>query len=222
MSNSGNQKRPLSLQLRLVILAVLLLTVSLGMVGLALEAAFNRSSEAGLQARMESIVYLVLGSVDVSVDGQLSVEEAPGDPRLDQPGSGIYAVVESNDDSWSSGSTLGLSLPDMSWLAIGERSFQEPREDAAFYTYQYVVSWQLENEDLLPVMVSIYVDPGELEPELLAFSKGLWRSLVATGLILVLAQMFLLAYGLRPLRQISQDIAEIESGRAQQIGRAHV
>lgn len=217
MSNSGNQKRPLSLQLRLVILAVLLLTVSLGMVGLALEAAFNRSSEAGLQARMESIVYLVLGSVEVSVEGELGVEEAPSDPRLDQPGSGIYAVVENNEQSWSSGSTLGLSLPGLPWLAIGERSFRKPRAGAAFYTYQYVVSWQLENEELLPVMVSIYVDPSELEPELLAFRKGLWQSLVATGLILVLAQMLLLAFGLRPLRHISQDIAEIESGRSQRL-----
>ena len=93
MSNKSKQQKPLSLRLRLVVLAVLLLSVSLGLVGLALDTAFHKSNVAALQTRMESLVYLVLAATDVAEDGGLMVDDDPGDPRLGQPGSGIYANV---------------------------------------------------------------------------------------------------------------------------------
>ena len=67
VSTTANQQKPFSLRFRLVVLAVLLLTISLGLVGIALDAAFHRSSEAGLQARMESLVYLVLAATEVAM-----------------------------------------------------------------------------------------------------------------------------------------------------------
>jgi two-component system sensor histidine kinase PhoQ len=85
-------------------------------------------------------------------------------------------------------------------------------ETGLYYILRYGVSWELPGARLLPVTVSIYVDPQELTPELQAFRKGLWQSLGLAGLILVLAQVILLALGLRPLHRISEDISGIESG----------
>lgn len=198
---------------RLVILAVLLLTISLGLVGFALDAAFQRSSEAGLQARMESLVYLVLAATEVGDDGSLVFDEDTGDPRLGQPGSGIYANVTGESDRWASASSLGVSLPEPVRVQTGETEFLPSSDETGlFYTLRYGVSWELPGDRLLPVTVSIHVDPQELEPELQAFRKGLWQSLGLAGLILVLGQMILLALGLRPLRRISEDISGIESG----------
>ena len=70
---------------------------------------------------------------------------------------------------------------------------------------------------MLPLTVTIFVDPQELQPELRAFRAGLWRSLGLAGLILVLAQMLLLTLGLRPLRRITQDISGIESGKLRRL-----
>lgn len=198
---------------RLVILAVLLLTVSLGLVGFALDAAFKKSSEAGLQARMESLVYLVLAATEVGEGGSLVFDEDTGDPRLAQPGSGIYAMVTGEGDRWASASSLGVSLPEPVPVQTGEAEFLEASgETGLYYTLRYGVSWQLPGDRLLPVTVSIYVDPQELTPELQAFRKGLWQSLGLAGLILVLAQVILLALGLRPLHRISEDISGIETG----------
>ena len=94
-------------------LAVLLLSVSLGLVGLALDRAFHNSNEAALQTRMESLVYLVLAATDVSENGVLTVDDDPGDPRLGQPGSGIYASVSGDTEQWVSPSSLGVSLPEL-------------------------------------------------------------------------------------------------------------
>jgi two-component system sensor histidine kinase PhoQ len=214
VSIEANQQRPISLRSRLVVLAVLLLTISLGLVGFALDAAFHRSSEAGLQARMESLVYLVLAATEVDEGGLLVFDENPGDPRLGQPGSGIYASVSGDRDHWTSDSSLGISLPDPAQIPTGESVFLRASGETGFYyTFRYGVSWELPQGRLLPVTVTILVDPQELQPELRAFRKGLWQSLGLTGIILVLSQLILLALGLRPLRRITEDISGIESGK---------
>jgi len=214
VSTKANQQRPISLRSRLVVLAVLLLTISLGLVGFALDAAFHRSSEAGLQARMESLVYLVLAATELGDDGSLVFDDNPGDPRLRQPGSGIYASVSGDSDRWVSDSSLGISLPDPVRIQTGESEFLPASDETGlYYTFRYGVSWELPQEQLLPVTVTILVDPQELQPELQAFRTGLWQSLGLTGLLLVLAQVILLALGLRPLRRITEDISGIESGK---------
>ena len=212
MSSEASKRRPLSLRSRLVILAVLLLAIALGLVGFALDAAFQKSSEAGLQARMESLVYLVLAATDVDENGVLVFNEDTGDPRLGQPGSGIYARITGESDRWASASSLGVNLPEPVPVQTGETEFLPAAGETGHYIFRYGVSWELPQNRLLPVTVSIFVDPQELTPELQAFRRGLWQSLGLAGLILVLAQLILLALGLRPLHRISEDISGIESG----------
>jgi len=217
VSSKGNPHKPLSLRLRLVVLAVLLLTISLGLVGFALNASFHRSSEAGLYSRMESLVYLVLAATEITDDGATLVNDDPGDPRLGQPGSGIYAIVNGDRDRWASPSSLGVSLPPVSMIQAGESGFTTPTATSGFYTFQYGVSWELPDGRMLPLTVTILVDPRELQQELREFRLGLWRSLGATGLILVIAQLVLYTLGLRPLRRITQDISAIESGKLERL-----
>ena len=217
MTSKKNQQRPVSLRLRLIVLAVLLLTISLGLVGFALDAAFHKSSEAGLQARMESLVYLVLAAAEVAADGSLSVEDEPGDPRLGQPGSGIYAIAQGESGEWASSSSLGVNLPEPVRILTGESSFIVASDETGFYTYQYGVSWEFADGRMSPLTVTILVDPRELQPELQEFRTGLWRSLGMAGLILILAQMVLLTLGLRPLGRITEDISGIESGELRRL-----
>jgi two-component system sensor histidine kinase PhoQ len=205
------------LRFRLVVLVVLLLAVSLGLVGFALDAAFHKSSEAGLQARMESLVYLVLAATDANDDGSLTVKDDPGDPRLGQPGSGFYAHVHGDENEWFSPSSLSVGLPSTQQIPAGQSSFATPAMQNGFYTLRYGVSFELADGRMLPATVSIFVHASELEPARRAFRTGLWRSLGIAGLILVLAQLLLLTLGLRPLRRITQDISGIESGKLERL-----
>ena len=189
------------------------MAISLGLVGLALDAAFHKSTEAGLQARMESLVYLMLAATEAEDDGTIAVDDDPGDPRLGQPGSGIYAHVHGARDHWNSPSSLGINLPDLPTIDPGQSVFLRPSSMAGFYTFRYGVAWELPDGKLLPLTVTILADPKELEQEVLAFRAGLSRSLGAVGVILVLAQLLFLGLGLRPLRRITHDIAGVESGK---------
>jgi two-component system sensor histidine kinase PhoQ len=212
VSTQGNQAKPFSLRLRLLVLVVLILGISLGLVGLALDATFHKSSEAALQARMETLVYLVLAATEVTPDGSLQVDDDLGDPRLGQPGSGIFAVVEQQSQRWASPSSLGSELPALGLIEPGESIFKIPVESTRFYTLQFGVSWELGGDRMLPVTVSIVVLPRELRQEQDAFRLGLWRSLGATAAVLVISQLIIRMLFLRPLRRITRDISAIESG----------
>ena len=218
MVNSGAHKKArVSLRLRLIVLAALVTAISLGLVGLALDAAFHKSSEAGLQARMESLVYLVLAATEVADGGFLSVQDDPGDPRLGQPASGIYAQVQGQHNQWTSPSSIGVSLPELQAIEPGETQFLAPIADSDFYSLRYGVAYELSDERLLPATVTILAASLELQQEEQAFRAGLSRSLGTVGVILVLAQLLFLTLGLRPLRRITRDIAGIESGNLQRL-----
>lgn len=207
----------MSLRLRLILLATVVLAIALSLVGWALDSAFHDSSEASLQARMESVVYLMLAATDVKDDGTLDLQSDLGDPRLGQPGSGFYAQVEGPRNQLRSPSSVGISFPALTPVAAGTRQFLAPADAAPFYRFQYGVAWELPDGDLVAVSVLVLTDPQEFRRELKAFRAGLSRSLGATGVILVLAQLLFLALGMRPLKQITRDIAGIESGRLQHL-----
>jgi len=211
---SDAPSRPFSLRFRLILLATLVFVVSLGLVGAALNSANYRSAVSSLQARMESYVYLVLAAAEMDESGALQVQDEPGDPRLSQPGSGIYVHVQGSEQYWNSPSALGLRLPEQPEAAAGQVFFREPAGEQEYFSLRYGVAWELEDGSTRPVTVSVLVDPGEIAQQTRAFRLGLWRSLGTAGVILVLAQLLMLFLGFRPLRQVARDVARIETGRA--------
>jgi two-component system sensor histidine kinase PhoQ len=212
--NSSQRTRPFSLRLRMAIIASVVLILALGLVGFALSAANHRSAVSALQARMESYVYLVLAAAEVDKFGGLQIGEDIGDPRLSQPGSGIYVHVHGADAHWSSPSALGLRLPELTTVAAAQSIFSEPSAVLDFYAYQYGVAWQVGDQPVLPLTVSVLVDPAEIERQTNAFQLGLWRALGTAGLILLVAQLLVIYLGFRPLQTVSRDVASVESGQS--------
>lgn len=221
-----------SLRNRLVLGAGGVLVIALGLVGLALNAANHQGAVSALQARMESYVYLVLAAMEVDASGRFAIDEEFADPRLLQPGSGVYLRVEGGgpgrasgnglDSSleWHSKSALGLQWPasgTSATVAAGAAEFREPAADGEFYSYRYGVGWQLEDGRIQPFTVTVLVDPAEIREQTSAFRLGLWRSLGTAGAILVLAQVVLLVLMFRPLGRVASDVARVESGRAERL-----
>jgi two-component system sensor histidine kinase PhoQ len=217
-----------SLRNRLILGAGGVLVIALGLVGLALNAANHQGAVSALQARMESYVYLVLAAMEVDASGRFAVDEEFADPRLLQPGSGIYLRVEGGGPDplpdtapeWHSKSALGLQWPasgTAATVAAGTAEFREPAADDVFYSYFYGVGWQLEDGRIQPFTVTVLVDPAEIREQTSAFRLGLWRSLGTAGAILVLAQVVFLVLVFRPLAGVASDVARVESGRAEHL-----
>jgi len=203
-----------SLRSRQAFAATLVLVIALGLVGFALNAANYRGAVSSLQVRMESYVYLVLAAMEVSDDGKIVIEKEFNDPRLTLPASGVYVRIIGNNDQWSSLSALGRQWPNLPLAEVGRLSFDEPVTAGGNFALQFGIGWQLADGRIEPFTVSVLVDESEIKRQTSAFRLGLWRSLVAAGAILVLAQVVILFFGFRPLSRVAGDVARIESGEA--------
>lgn len=210
--------RSISLRRRLILGATAVLVIALGVVGAALNAANHRGAVSALQTRMESYVYLVLAAMEVDGEGRLAIDGDFADPRLVQPGSGVYVDVGGRDAHWQSRSALGQRLDIPGPLAAGSNMFEEPSDRDGFYVFRYGIGWQLADGRIEPFTVTVLVDPGEVEQQTSAFRLGLWRSLGATGALLALAQVVFLMLVFRPLGRVAEDVANVESGRAERLG----
>lgn len=207
-------RRPASLRLRFVLLATGTLVVSLGLVGLALDRAHLRSAQAGLEQQMDSWAYGVMAAMEVGLDRTVRLSVRPADPLLLQPGSGVYAVIETPVDRWESPSTLGILLPELPGQAAGEAAYALPTEAFPYYRTAYGLDWQLESGALEPVTVTVLAEADRLDPVVASFRGGLWRSLGAAAVLLVIAQLVFTAIALRPLRRVATDVARVEAGDA--------
>ncbi len=218
------ESRPFSLRLRLTLFVAIILAIALGLVGVALNAAHERSVIASLQTRLESYVYLVLAAVEIAPDGNIVIVDEFGDPRLNQPESGIYAQVETPEDRWRSPSAVALEMPDLPQAASGEMHFtepgsvlfQEPSQDV-WFVQQMGVNWQFGDGFTVPVTVSVLAHPDEANQHTEAFAAGLLRSLGTAGVILVLAMLVIFFFGYRPLRRVANEVELIETGRADRL-----
>ena len=209
--------RAFSLRLRLLLVGILVVVISLGLVGIALDQAYQRRAETAQRDRMESYVYLVLAAIEVSAAGRLELQGDLGDPRLSQPASGVVVHVHGTEDHWTSPSGLGVERPELPPLEAGQSRYDRPDDPGGLYTYSYGVLWQLADGTELPFTVSVLVDADALRRERDAFRSGLWRSLGAAGLILAAAQLLLLTLVMRPLNRVARDVARVEQGATRRL-----
>jgi two-component system sensor histidine kinase PhoQ len=152
--------------------------------------------------------------MEVGGNGGLSVEGEFSDPRLTQPDSGVYVQVQGAEQVWHSVSSLGQQWPKLQQVGPGQMTFVAPAESNALFILQFGVGWQLADDRIEPFTVSVLVEEDEIRDQTSAFRLGLWRSLVAAGIILVLAQIVIFFFGFRPLGRVAGDVARIESGQA--------
>src|SRR5262245_63722651 len=102
-----------SLNARVTLGAALVLAVFVALSALALERAFRDSARSARQERLLAQIYLLMAAAEVDAQGHLTLGSGPSEPRLEQPGSGLYAVITdgTGETVWRSRSTLSVDAP---------------------------------------------------------------------------------------------------------------
>ena len=221
-------KAPLSIRLRLVGGAFLVLLAFLAFAGWAVQQAFANSLRTQRFARLQTTVYLLMAGAELDGAGSLVMPPSLAEPRLSLLGSGLYANVSNLDrnEEWQSASTVGLNLPFQRSQAIGQWRLETLAATAAnndkskasrvFLAATYAVKWSTNNKEA-PLVFSVLEDKDEFDQELAAFERTLWSWLAGTGLLLLLTQTLLLRWGLLPLGQVAREIQQIEQGEQTQV-----
>lgn len=185
-----------------------------------LDQAFQRSLSTAENNRLNSQMYLLLGSIDIS-DGQPSLPEQLGDPDFSRPGSGLYAwIYTKNGMQWQSPSVLfdtpkSLNASD---IQAGEEHFQELLETPLGRTFSlsFDIEWALSDGNL-PIRVTIWHDSSIWGAELRSYRQQLSQWLGMLGIIIILAQALIMRWGLQPLKRLKIDLDQLQEEQQGQL-----
>ena len=207
------------IQTRLLVTTILVLGTSLSLAGVVLDRSFQASVIAGAQEQLRLIIYSLMGALDDAGDDVRFSPELP-EPRLNQPESGLYAVVDTGyGQRWRSPSvvTTGVEFPlgDVP-LSAGEFRFERVQQGSIDrFFLSYAVIW----EDVDEVLVTFRVgtDQAPFRSAIDGFRRNLYVGLGAVTVLFVVAQFLAVRWGLYPLRTMAEEVREMEEGQREQL-----
>lgn len=209
-----------SIRARLLLGAALVLLAFMAGAGLAVQRAHADSVRAVHYGRLQGTIYLLLARAELDAGGALVMPAEFAEPRLSLPGSGLYASIHNprRGEAWRSPSTLGADPPFRRDGVEPGQWRSETLDGAArsWLTVSYGVNWST-GQGSVPLVLSVVEDRAGFDREIATFSRTLWAWLGGAGVLLLLAQVLLLRWGLAPLRHVADEIRRVESGEQARI-----
>ena len=204
-----------SIRARLLLGAALVLLAFMAGAGYAVQRAHADSVRSSYFSRLQGTVYLLLAGAELDAAGALVMPAGFAEPRLSLPASGLYAAVYNinRSEEWRSASTLGVKDPPFRReVPQGQWQYELLETDhGAYLAASYAVNWAGRSR-AAPLVLSVLEDSSTFDREVGIFTRTLWLWLGGAALLLLLAQLLLLRWGLAPLRKVTTEVRRIESG----------
>ncbi|MBU8975745.1 MULTISPECIES: ATP-binding protein [unclassified Lysobacter] len=223
--------QPRSLQARQLLAASLGLIAFLALAGYALDRAFLETAESNMRQRLRSLALAYVAGGEFARNGEFIPPYETVDPRLERPGSGLYAEVVLPNGHWDSTSAQGPILPAGKMLEPNEESFERALpiteisgKAGEAYRYGRGLIWSAGSDDAraeFPYTIYVLEDTTALSRQVSVFRQALWRYLGGAGLILMLLQAVILRWSLRPLRRVIDELKRVQRGLASRMSGRH-
>lgn len=212
-----------SLKTRLFLAILVILPVSCGFLGYSLDEALKSSLLQSQQKQMVNQAYALMASAELD-NKQLWLPELLTDDNLNQVSSGIYASVYSVDQSrivWKSQSNIVSNTILETTLTKGQIAKIQFTLDTVnnkeSFILHYYVQWETRDGTSLPFIFSVFESQDLFKQQLASFRETLWRWLLGMGLSVLALLSALLAWGLKPLTQVSRDLQQVKLGEIQRL-----
>jgi len=212
-----------SLAIRLFFSASAWVVVILAITGIALSSVYRDATERAFDRRLNLYLRTLIAEVatpDEPADRQF---QSLGEPLFELPLSGWYWQI-TRTDSDKPDVRASRSLWDKKLPKLDERGVEL---STAGIRVAYVDGPEGQNLRMVerPVdlgadgrfLVSVAGDAAEIFDETRSFDYYLGGTFTALGIVLLLTTIFQVRFGLAPLKRISDAIADIRSGRAEQL-----
>ncbi len=210
----------LSMNARLLIAASIVLASFLSLTGLALDKAFQRSVKNGVEERLKTQIYLLLGASDLNQDNELRISSRLAEARYATPGSGLYARVVDKSSAviWRSDSALGLSPPFQATSELGEMFFSEVMLDTEeYFSMSFQIAWEINPRQQEQYTFQVIESKQSYNTQVNGFRRSMSGWLAVAALILLAVQGAILRWSLAPLRRLANEIVDIEEGRSESV-----
>lgn len=205
---------------RLLLVASLVIAAFLGLGALALDQAFRESIDSAMRERLLQQVYALLGAASEDAEGRMRLPKDLPNPRLATPDSGLYAVVigEEGGYLWRSRSLIGREIGFSRQLDQGVVQFDRFRYGADdLYTLNFAIAWDDDSGKELVYTLAVAENTEAMDAQIGAFRTRLFYWLGGVSLLLLIVQVVVLGWGLKPLRRVAADLRRVERGKIEAI-----
>lgn len=209
----------MSLRARLIIAASVVLSIFLLVAGYALERAFYQSAEQSNRENLRSHLNLLLAGAELTKAGDIDMPARLLDTKFSLPSSGLYGIIidAQHKPLWKSLSTVGVTIPAAITLPAGETEFQQntiAKED--FLVLSYGVDWYTESGKQ-PLTFNVISELRPFNAQINAYRRTLGMWLLGLAVALLLTQLMILIWILRPLRTVRKELRAIDRGKQTRI-----
>jgi len=208
-----------SLRARLIVAASVVLAVFIVLAGYTLDEAFYESADIGLRENLNTQLTLLLASTEVKSDEDIDMPSRLLETKFSLPSSGLYAIIVNAKGKvvWKSLSTVGVRIPKPLILPAGEQSVTKVNlNQEEFYLKSYGINWYTEKEPV-PLTFNVISDMATFNQQISDYRTTLWGWLIGLAAILLLVQIIILVWGLKPLGRVVGELNAIESGKQDRI-----
>ncbi|MEO2175926.1 MAG: ATP-binding protein [bacterium] len=205
----------------MLLTASLVLFVFLGLMGLVLDQAFQRSAEKSVSERLLIQIYGLLSVTELNA-GELFLPEVLQEPRFNNPGSGLFALVldERGGEQWRSPSSVDLVISQEETVALhaglepGSDRFDEiiQSKEQRFFFLSYKILWLGAGDTATQLTFVVVQSMDAYLGEIQSYRNNLWSWLVGVIVILIAIQGFIMKWSLSPLGELAGDLKAIEDG----------
>lgn len=205
----------LSLSTRLLFTASLILLAFLSITAIGLENAFQASAERAQKKQLRNTVYSLLAVADFTEAGEIIIPVASAIPELTVPNSGLYAAISKDDEIiWRSESFTGLDLLVPNKPNNEQESFAlfSDQEEQEYINLSYNIVWENDSNQQFAFTFNVIEDLAAIKKEKADFRQTLLSLLGGTGIVLLIVQLIVLRWSLKPLSTAANDLQAIENG----------
>ena len=210
-----------SIQRRLALVSITVLLSFLSLTGIFLERTYRNSVVTGVQQELQPVIYALMG-VAQERQGSLQFSSNLSQPRLQQPDSGLFALVTDGTGTpgWRSPSltmadaALAAQIDEFADGATSVLTKRKVFAPSTGFADLYCLSNSVEWEGLVEPAVAFVLctDQEPYRQSMAQFRYALIAGFGSLSLLLSFALLLVLRWGLRPLRQIRHQLLQLEQG----------
>jgi signal transduction histidine kinase len=210
---------PSSLRARLIIGAIIGITIGVSAAGIFISALFLQQATELVDGEMRGHLDELASIVDVDARGEPELYRPLSDPRFSQVGSGLSWQVSRDGTSLiksTSASSQDLPVPMDNLAEGGMQKLTLNGHDGPMMVYERILTL----EGAKPLRLQVNADPLIVESVLRTFNIALFFSLGLLALALTSAAALQVGFGLQPMTRLRGALATIKSGKAARLPRA--
>ena len=214
-----------SINSRIILGVIAVVSSFMILTGFTLSKTFYNSAYSALEDRLTGQVYLLMADREIIPPVQQIKSTVFSSGSVYSQISG-YVTLADGTILWQSGPDIEMMIPPTlpfidGKQAHGKKTFQKYQVNGRPYIgLSIAIYWDI-NNPRFPLIYHISDDLTHLNEQISDYQYSLWSNLLLMSLVLFTTLFLILRWGLKPLRDVEQEIKAVEQGEQEKLKKTY-